>query len=259
VSPPGEQGLAVHHDQTEIITLQVSGSKVWNLYEPVAPDIMPDKPHVPSGPPRLVAAVSAGDTLYVPRGHVHRVISQDQPSLSAAITFQSFAWSALISLIYEKATEDEALSESIPARALDHLTEEEISSRLKRLTNLASQLSPEDVRAFLRANRYSLPARKPESHLSATFSPERVTADSIVRRRSGVAAHIELQDDGAVIRATGLLPLRLPAKAVEAARALIEAEKPIRVRDLPSRLSADAKGNLARKLLRLGLIATETD
>ena len=80
-TPAGSQGLPVHHDTHEVISLQVAGSKRWLVYEPVLELPLKNQRYRSAlgepGEPMLDVTLRAGDTLYLPRGWLHQALTSD--------------------------------------------------------------------------------------------------------------------------------------------------------------------------------------
>ncbi len=86
LSAPGNQGFNAHYDTHDVFILQVSGSKTFNFYpSPVelpCPGELFDATRLTSSSIDESVVLSAGDTLYIPRGVVHDAIADDDsPSL----------------------------------------------------------------------------------------------------------------------------------------------------------------------------------
>ncbi len=86
LSPPGNQGFNPHFDTHDVFILQVNGSKTFNFYSggsrfPTSADSFNSDVHKIGSQTESIA-LSAGDTLYIPRGFTHdAVASNDEPSL----------------------------------------------------------------------------------------------------------------------------------------------------------------------------------
>jgi len=100
MTPGGTQGLAPHHDDVDVFVLQLSGSKEWNLYEPVEDFPLYCSKDLNVEDDNLVKCASVsmkpGDILYMPRGLVHeaKVSKGCEPSVHLTIsTFQLNVWS----------------------------------------------------------------------------------------------------------------------------------------------------------------------
>jgi ribosomal protein L16 Arg81 hydroxylase len=72
LSPPHAQGFKTHFDSHDVFVLQVSGSKLWTLYDtgvvlPLRGQAFDPDKHAP-GPPTRELTLHSGDVLYCPRG-----------------------------------------------------------------------------------------------------------------------------------------------------------------------------------------------
>jgi len=90
LSPAGYQGFNPHFDTHDVFILQVSGSKTFNFYSggcsfPTSADAFNSEIHKIGSQTESIA-LSAGDTLYIPRGFTHdAVASNDEPSLHVTL------------------------------------------------------------------------------------------------------------------------------------------------------------------------------
>ncbi len=82
LSPAGNQGFNPHFDTHDVFILQVSGKKTFNFYSggehlPTSADRFNSDVHK-VGDKTEAIELSAGDTLYIPRGMVHDAVADDQ-------------------------------------------------------------------------------------------------------------------------------------------------------------------------------------
>ncbi len=81
LSPPGNQGFNAHYDTHDVFILQVSGAKTFNFYpscvELPSHDERFDPDNLDVGAVDESIALTAGDTLYIPRGVVHDAVADD--------------------------------------------------------------------------------------------------------------------------------------------------------------------------------------
>jgi len=86
LSPAGFQGFNPHFDTHDVFILQVGGKKTFNFYSsgadfPTSANRFNREVHK-VGEKTEEIALSAGDTLYIPRGFVHDAVAdKDEPSL----------------------------------------------------------------------------------------------------------------------------------------------------------------------------------
>ena len=119
-TPAGAQGLDVHHDTHDTLTVQVEGSKTWRIYEPLV-ELPLESQQLHRGtrvPPLTLhreVTLAAGETLYLPRGYAHEAVATEGRALH--VTF-ALAPLRVIDLLHETldaaATADVELRRSLP-------------------------------------------------------------------------------------------------------------------------------------------------
>jgi mannose-6-phosphate isomerase-like protein (cupin superfamily) len=96
LSPPRAQGFKTHFDSHDVFVLQVSGSKLWTLYDaaielPLRGQAFDPDQHSP-GPPTREFTLHAGDLFYCPRGIYHSARSTDETSLHITLGLIGKTW-----------------------------------------------------------------------------------------------------------------------------------------------------------------------
>lgn len=120
LTPAGAQGLDVHHDTHDTLTVQIEGSKTWRIYEPLIE--LPLESQLlrrNTRPPALKlhdeVTLAAGDTLYLPRGYAHEAVATENRALH--VTF-ALAPVRVIDLLHDTldavAAQDVALRRALP-------------------------------------------------------------------------------------------------------------------------------------------------
>jgi bifunctional lysine-specific demethylase and histidyl-hydroxylase NO66 len=87
LSPPGCQGFKMHYDSHDVIILQISGTKKWQVYRRCQ-DARPRATNVtvePAEQPVVDAVLKPGDSLYIPRGCPHAAVAADAVSLHVTL------------------------------------------------------------------------------------------------------------------------------------------------------------------------------
>jgi ribosomal protein L16 Arg81 hydroxylase len=120
LTPAGAQGLDVHHDTHDTLTLQIEGTKTWRVYEPLV-ELPLESQELHRGtrvPPLTLhreVTLAAGETLYLPRGYAHEAVATDGRALH--VTF-ALAPIRVIDLLHETldaaASADVALRRALP-------------------------------------------------------------------------------------------------------------------------------------------------
>jgi ribosomal protein L16 Arg81 hydroxylase len=86
---PGVKGFALHYDWHEALMIQIEGSKAWRVFEPtIESPIEPCRKHLtrPTQPPYCRVTLRRGDCLYIPRGHWHDAVAEEEPSVHVTIS-----------------------------------------------------------------------------------------------------------------------------------------------------------------------------
>lgn len=84
LSPGSHQGFKPHYDTHDVFVLQVSGSKLFRFYQsdvelPFSEETFPSDYAINPAVQETVL-LTAGDTLYIPRGVVHDAVAQERTS-----------------------------------------------------------------------------------------------------------------------------------------------------------------------------------
>lgn len=109
LTPCNSSNIPPHYDMVDFFTLQISGTKRWRLWRNnVGLPIVEDKvrTYAPNDPAvaedRRIANVELrpGDTLFVPRGMIHRAITTKHNSLHVTVGINPYRrWDALETLV----------------------------------------------------------------------------------------------------------------------------------------------------------------
>ena len=100
LSPPGAQGLDVHHDTHDVLVLQLEGEKAFEVFDPVidqpVPRIELSREQARRIQPTSEHVMRPGDLLYLPRGVPHRARSQAGHSLHLTVGILAVTWACLV-------------------------------------------------------------------------------------------------------------------------------------------------------------------
>ena len=236
-TPAGSQGLPVHHDTHEVISLQVSGSKRWLVYEPVLELPLKNQRYRSAlgepGEPVLDVTLRAGDTLYLPRGWLHQALTSDDDSLHITVGINVRRW------VDEARVELDAAEAELGFRqTIDAEDPPELPS-----------LDAETVRARARARFVG--TRRPilDGQLSELRTLAALSADDELERRDTVIADL----DGSTLTFEGRT-LRFPSRLEPELEFLVTTEAPFRAADLPGDLDDAGRLVLVRRLVREGFL-----
>jgi hypothetical protein len=245
ITPPGAQGLALHHDPHDVFVLQAFGSKHWEVHAaPREPDRQP-----------LTVVLWPGDALYMPTGTPHAASTQRDLSGHLTVGVHVATWRDLVAEAWKQAESDSSLDEPLPAGWIRHPDglADELASRLRgQGSRLAGVDGAEVLRA--RADRF-LSTRNPllRGALVDQLALDAIGDATELRRRAGSVCELRPGPDR-LVALLGDRRLEMPAW-LEPAMRRIAAERSLRVGDLADVIpEAGARAVLCRRLVREGLL-----
>jgi len=234
-TPRRSQGLPVHHDTHDVFVLQISGRKRWRVYAPVWElPLKQQRYDVSMGEPGdtlLDVVLEPGDTLYLPRGWLHEALTSGEDSLHLTVGVAVFTWADAFRAALERCEQDVAFRRSPDGDGAE------------LLERLGEELAPaEDMLDRLVRSRRPILA----GQLLQLRSLEGI--ETVERRATVIAAW-----DGERLSFEGKA-ISFPQQAREAVQALVAAEGPVELGDLPGPLDAEGRLVLARRLVREGFL-----
>jgi hypothetical protein len=236
-TPAGSQGLPVHHDTHEVISLQVAGAKRWLVYEPVLELPLKNQRYRSAlgepGEPVLDVELAAGDTLYLPRGWLHQALTSDSDSLHITVGVNVRRW------VDEARAELDAAEHDLEfRRAIDADDPPSLPT-----------LDAETARA--RARERFVRTRRPvlDGQLSELRALPSLGVDDLLERRDTVIADL----DGATLRFEGRT-LRFPERLAAELEFLVATQEPFSAAGLPGELDEAGRLVLVRRLVREGFL-----
>jgi len=240
-TPRDSQGLPVHHDTHEVLTLQVAGEKRWLVYPPAVELPLKHQRYTPTlgepGEPVLDVVARPGDTLYLPRGWLHQALTTETDSLHITVGINVRPW---VEAVRDALTELE--SELAYRRSID----EEPDGLLELL---AEKLDPEHVRTRARARLVR--SRRPilDGQLDELRALPSLDTDTRLERRGTVLGVLE----GTTLSFEGRR-LRFPERLRTELEFLLEADDDFTPADLPGDLDDEGRLVLVRRLVREGFL-----
>lgn len=145
ISPPGGKALSIHHDETDIFTLQLRGNKKWELFERVVSQV-PATYMASEVKKQQEFVASAGDFFYLPKGTIHNVCSLDNTSVSIAFIYKPLTYKTVVMELVSQFMDLHSLgAENLP---LD-LNPDELNIVLEKLRKYTSAIDQQDVEVLM--------------------------------------------------------------------------------------------------------------
>jgi ribosomal protein L16 Arg81 hydroxylase len=260
-SPPRAQGFKTHFDSHDVFVLQVSGSKLWTLYDtgivlPLRGQVFEPDKHAP-GPVTREFTLHAGDLLYCPRGLYHSARSTDEASLHITLGLIGKTWAdIMIEAVSAACLASPAFRANLPVgfanAGFDAGQAAETFRALVDTFARDAQLAPildrlaEDFVTSRRPAFYGClqEALDTPPSIESTLAPR---PDLIYRVRD---------ENERLVLLFGSTEIDLPAFTRDAVIFALDGA-PFVVRDLPGQLDDAGKLVLAQRLLREGLLVRQ--
>lgn len=265
VTPRGSRGFDPHYDVHDVFVLQVSGQKRWIVHEPVHPDPLPSQPWTDhrdaverraAGEPVIDAVLSAGDTLYLPRGWLHSAEALDTTSIHLTIGVSTVTGLDVVREIVDSLATVEDLRRSLPMGIdlTDH--DEMVATASKLMAELVTTLRDRSTEfgehAATRLSRRHADRTRPVAvRPLATLDAIDAMGPATFRWRHGLVSTVD-EADGRVHLRLADRTISFPAYCAPAVRAL-HAGSAAGPTSLPGLDTADATV-LLRRLLREAVV-----
>jgi hypothetical protein len=236
LSPPSAAGLASHADTHDVLVLQVTGSKQWNIGG--LGDV----------------TIAAGDVLYLPAGTRHAARTATGPSLHITLGLLTTTMRDVLRRAVD-GIDDDVLDRPLPIgypTAAIETTAVPLAQALDAVIRHFGDLDAAVLTEREIARRNRRRRRRWTGRLGVVVDPSTVSSTTLVERRQPFTLTIDERDADRVVLRVADRVLRLPAIAADALRCL-QTTDGTRVGDLPG-LSADDRHTLVRRLVREGVI-----
>lgn len=258
LSPGGNQGFNAHYDTHDVFVLQIQGEKEFRFYQsdielPFTNDVFePDE--VPEVSQHDAVTLSAGDTLYIPRGVVHDARASGSDS-SLHITFGVYPYVAhdlLREMLQIVAERDVDYRRSIDLAEIDHAFENSEARNLDlNVNDLVKQFNdPEIITEALSRMQDEIAIECIAPNTPDTLPP--ISLSSIISINESLFMNVERKPDQIKLRLAGQV-IEFGGAMKEAVEALV-AQRKIQVSELPN-INDEQRLALTKQLHQLGAVS----
>jgi hypothetical protein len=258
VTPPGSQGLAVHHDTHDVFVLQVAGAKEWSVYPPVVENPLPSQRWSADlgspGDPVLCVELRPGDTLYIPRGFPHSARSREGVSAHLTIGVLAYTWHDVLHSVVGDILDGDDFRPSLPPGFADDDAQlaAGLSTQVARLRDRLQEVDTAAAAATFARRFWSTRPPVLSGQLRQLMVLPHVGDASSVRRREGSICRLAPAEEGLEVLLADRR-LDVPASLEAVLRRLVDGG-PFRVGDLADQLDEPSRLVLVRRLVREGLL-----
>lgn len=264
LTPKSSQGFSPHFDTHDVFILQISGTKLWRIYDsflslPLVGDETQESkvPRDKLNAPLHEVLLDAGDLLYIPRGYVHEALTSECSSLHLTVGVNPFRWIDLISNALALVSEQNvSFRKTLP---VGFLNDREIIASLKKqfeeqLELLLNNAVVEKAAERLARNLVKQLRPLPDGHFIQDDDINCIYLDTMIEKRKGMICNI-FKEEG-----SGSVSIQFPGSTVKApayiepALRFIAASEAFTVRAISDTLTDDGKLVLVRRLVREGLL-----
>jgi hypothetical protein len=240
-TPRAAQGLPVHHDTHDVLSLQVSGEKRWLVYEPALELPLKDQRYKPDlggpGEPIHDVTLKPGDTLYLPRGWLHEAATSSADSLHITVGVNVYTWLDAFKAALVECGDEVGFRRS-PDGDADELVE-----------LLRGRLDPDHVAMRRRQKLVGTRRAVLADQLSQLRGLEGLTVETPVERRGTVIFDL----DGSTLVFEGKR-VTVPDDAREDVEFVAAADDRFTPAELPGDLDDESRLVLVRRLVREGFL-----
>ena len=262
LSPPHAQGFKTHFDSHDVFVLQVSGSKLWTLYDtaivlPLRGQVFDPDKHTPGLPTREFT-LHAGDLFYCPRGLYHSARSTDEASLHITLGLIGKTWAdVMIEAVSAACLASPTFRANLPvgfANARFDTSQAAVTFRaLVDTFARDAQLAP----ILERLAEDFVTSRRPALYGCLQELETAPSIESTLAPRPDLI-YLVREDNERLVLLFGATEISLPAFTREAVMFALDGA-PFVVRDLPGQLDDAGKVVLVQRLLREGLLVRKDE
>jgi hypothetical protein len=256
VTPFTAQGFDTHYDEHDVFVMQVMGMKKWRLFN--SPISLPSrrqpfgqmKSSFAIGEPEMEVTLKPGDLLYIPRGFLHDAVTDGTTSAHITLGFYPVCQYHLVHELGLMAEDLPAFRRSIRPGAVNTPESREAFGRLLR--DFMDGLDIDEL--MVRVQGGFLTRRRSDLHhrFRDLASLNRLTLDTVVRRRTGVVFAVDRGGPAVTVR---FLRESVPVQPfLESALEPILGDREFAVRDIDGFLTDAARIDLVRTFVRTGLL-----
>lgn len=260
LTPPKSIAYLPHTDDHDVLILQISGTKHWNLYDTLYETPLVDSDQPPLNKDMLFnvreVTMEAGDFMYIPRGVPHHASTTDESSLHLTIgIFPVQIIDLITKCIKAQAYHNIDLRKALP---FGYLKDDSLKQSLANFNwkNIETQLAQESIQSQIQnnlENELSIHQKLlPSTQFKAIDSISSISLQTKCKKRTNIYCKVEYRSSSCRIIYNGNIIVG-PIEALPVFEFIRDTNNNFLLKDLPIE-NDNHKIKLVSKMVRGGLV-----
>lgn len=259
ITPPGAKGLDCHFDSYDVLILQISGRKRWQIYDrpienPLANQYF-NKDNYLKPEPTLEITLEEGDLLYLPRGFVHEAHSLDSTSIHITLGLHNKKAIDIFELLAKQVVDNTEFRRCL---VNPHDSDQDRIQKAESLRQqLLSLVEDIDIYQLIENDRQLRASTSPRVYQGQYIDRIKLSVSSIVQKMPEIPVICQHHDNETVI-SVDQASMTIP-HLFRSVLPIILSEQPFRISSLPGLMSENAKLKLVQQCIEIGLLGCRSD
>ena len=260
ITPPNAQGFAAHYDDHDVFIMQISGTKIWQLYD--APIELPSRqPDQKTGKhvletPEFEVELNPGDLLYIPRGIIHQAFTTATTSIHITLGLLPTYWFELLREVATLAQESPSFRKAIPHGFTNDDQKRIFKKEFLQLTQtLIGHLNIDEL-LEKEADQFMIErTSEDQGRFIDLMQIGQINLDSVLSKRKNIVFKVEKDDKNIHIKFYQKT-LTFPAFLISSLHTILW-EEYFSIRDIGGLINDEGRIELATKFIREGFLKIE--
>ncbi|MFN7918059.1 MAG: cupin domain-containing protein [Vicinamibacterales bacterium] len=266
VTPAGSKGFAPHFDTHDVFIYQVSGEKIWNIYD--APRELPLESESLSAKesgdylhrrPSVELTLRQGNLLYVPKGLVHDTFTRSTESVHVTIGIFPPRGVDLLRAVTDQASQRPFFRRAAFTSRESGSTGAGVSQRIvDEFADVTTELLGGEALSRFREERFlTVPTQEARGRFSDLLSVETMQLDTRMHRRASIPFQLSPGTPGKIELRFYDKRVVFPAFVEDDLKFVAGSQGTFSVGDIAGRLDDAGRLVLAKTLIREGFLTLQ--
>lgn len=206
ITPPNAQAFDPHYDPHDTFILQIYGQKTWYLYDRVLQ--FPDARHTINYPSlskytkdnyNKKINIQTGDTLYVPSGWAHCVVSSDLPSVHLTVGLHPKKKFDVFQIMNRLSMDKSHFRRAYPSFAPTSTRLAEISELKRQYIDFIKNISEKEILQLMEIDFLTKETNQAENRFVELIKQHEIVETSQFQIRKGLSYKLDFSDNKIVL------------------------------------------------------------